>query len=195
MALIPALLTLLQEGEGHAADTAAAAGEHASAGPFTINGGLILWTLLIFGILLLILAKTAWPAILKQTEEREHRIQADLDAAARANADAQALLAEYKDQLASAKDEAAELLAEARTAGEKVREEIVAKGRVEQEALLQRARREIELEKDRAVADLRREAVELSLAAASKVIERNVDSEADRKLVTDFLARIPAHKS
>ena len=66
MALIPALLTLLQEGEGHAADTAAAAGEHASAGPFTINGGLILWTLLIFGILLLILAKTAWPAILKQ---------------------------------------------------------------------------------------------------------------------------------
>jgi len=195
MALIPALLTLLQEGEGHAADTAAAAGEHASAGPFTINGGLILWTLLIFGILLLILAKTAWPAILKQIEEREHRIQADLDAAARANADAQALLAEYKDQLASAKDEAAELLAEARTAGEKVREEIVAKGRVEQEALLQRARREIELEKDRAVADLRREAVELSLAAASKVIERNVDSEADRKLVTDFLARIPAHKS
>ena len=195
MALIPALLALLQEGEGHAADTAAAAGEHASAGPFTINGGLILWTLLIFGILLLILAKTAWPAILKQIEEREHRIQADLDAAARANADAQALLAQYREQLDSAREQAGEMVAEARTAGDKLREEMVAKGRVEHEALLERARREIGLEKERAVADLRREAVELSLAAASKVIERNVGTEADRKLVTDFLARIPTHKS
>lgn len=179
----------------HAAEPAAAAGEHASAGPFTINGGLILWTLVIFGILLFILAKTAWPAILRQIEEREHRIQADLDAAAKANADAQALLADYKAQLDSARAESAELVADARVAGEKLREEIVAKGRGEQEALLERARREIELEKDRAVAELRREAVELSLAAAEKLIERKMDAESDRKLVQDFLARIPAHKA
>lgn len=191
IARIPALLLAFQE---HAAE-AAEAGEHASAGPFTINGGLILWTLVIFGILMLILAKTAWPAILRQIEEREHRIQADLDAAAKANADAQQLLADYRAQMEAAKGESAELVAEARAAGEKLREEIVAKGRTEQEALLERARREIELEKDRAVADLRREAVELALAAAGKVIEKNVDADADRKLVADYLARIPAHKS
>lgn len=190
MAPMPALLALVQD---HA-EAPAAAAEHASAGPFTINGGLILWTLVIFGILLLILAKTAWPAILKQIEEREHRIKADLDAAAKANADAQALLASYHQQLTAAKEEAAEIVVQARGAGEKVREEIVAKARGEQEALLERARHEIVLEKDRALEELRREAVELSLAAASKVMERNLDTEADRKLVRQFLADMPAHK-
>jgi len=118
-----------------------------------------------------------------------------MDAAAKANADAQALLAEYKAQLDSARAESAELVVDARVAGEKLREEIVARGRGEQEALLERARREIELEKERAVAELRHEAVELSLAAAEKLMERKMDAESDRKLVQDFLARIPAHKA
>ena len=166
----------------------AAAETEAGAGPFTINGGLILWTLVIFGILLFILAKTAWPAILKAVEEREHRIQDQLDAAAKTNADAQALLAGYQAQLATAKGEAQEIVAQGRAAGEKLREEIIAKGRAEQEELLARARREIGIERDKALAELRREAVELSIAAASKVIERNVDTEADRRLVQEYLA-------
>ena len=72
---------------------------------------------------------------------------------------------------------------------------MVAKGRAEQEELLERARREIALERDRAVAELRREAVELSIAAATKVIERNLDTEADRKLVQDYLASLRAPAS
>ena len=160
------------------------------ATPFTINGGLILWTLVIFGIMLFILSKTAWPAILKQVEEREARIKQQLDDAARANAEAQKLLAEYQSQMAKAKAEAQDLVAQGRLAGEKMREEMVNKGREEQEELLARARREIALERDRAVAELRKEAVELSIAAATKVIERNLDTEADRKLVQDYLASL-----
>jgi F-type H+-transporting ATPase subunit b len=184
-----ALLALVQD-HGPAPAEAGGAAEHALT-PFSINPGLIIWTLVIFGILMFVLAKTAWPAILKQIEEREHRIKADLDAAARANAEAAALLADYQSQVAAAKEEAAEIVTQARAAGEKVREEIVAKGRAEQEQLLERARHEIRLEKDRAVDELRREAVELSLAAAGKVIEKNLDTEADRKLVRDFLAAMP----
>ena len=112
------------------------------ATPFTINGGLILWTLVIFGIMLFILSKTAWPAILKQVEEREARIKQQLDDAARANAEAQKLLAEYQSQMAKAKAEAQDLVAQGRLAGEKMREEMVNKGREEQEELLARARRE-----------------------------------------------------
>jgi F-type H+-transporting ATPase subunit b len=188
-----AVLAAVQE-HGPAAAADAAGAEHAVT-PFTINPGLIIWTLVIFGILLFILAKTAWPAILKQIEEREARIRADLEAAAKANADAQALLANYQSQLGGAREEAAEIVAQARGEGEKLREEIVAKGRTEQEALLERARREIGLEKDRAVAELRRETVELSLAVASKIMERNLDSDADRKLVQDYLSRMPASRS
>ncbi|MBI4542939.1 MAG: F0F1 ATP synthase subunit B [Gemmatimonadetes bacterium] len=164
----------------------AAAGE-GGRGPFAVNPGLAIWTLVIFGILLLILAKTAWPAILKAVEEREQKIQEQLDAAAKANAEAQRVLAEYRKQVEAARGEAQELLATGRQAGEKLRDEIIAKGREEQEQLLARARREIQIERERAVAELRREAVELSIAAAGKVIERNLDSEADRKLVQEYL--------
>ena len=163
--------------------------------PFSINPGLIIWTLIIFGILLFILAKSAWPAILRQVEEREAKIRQQLDEAAKANAEAQRLLAEYQGQLAQAKTEAQELLAQGRQAGDKLREELVAKGRAEQEELLERARREIAMERDRALADLRREAVELSIAAASKVIERNLDTEADRKLVQDYLNSLQTPKT
>lgn len=165
----------------------AAAEEGAAAGPFAVNPGLIIWTLVVFGILMFVLAKTAWPAILRQVEEREQRIADQIAAAEKANAEAQRLLAEYQQQLANAREEAREIVAAGRQAGEKLREEMVAKGRREQEELLERARREIALERDRALAELRREAVELSLAAASKVLERNLDTEADRKLVQDYL--------
>lgn len=166
---------------------AAALQEGGGRGPFSVNPGLSIWTLLIFGLLVLVLAKTAWPAILKVVEEREARIRQQLDEAAKANAEAQRLLAEYQAQLARARGEAQELLAQGRQAGDKVREEMVARGRAEQEELLERARREIALEKDRALAELRREAVELSIAAATKVIGKNLDTEADRKLVREYL--------
>ncbi len=189
-----ALVAAVQE---HAAEAAGAAGAaHAApAGPFVINGGVILWTLVIFGLLMLILAKTAWPAILKQIEEREARIQGQIAAAEKANAEAQRLLGDYQSQLARAKTEAQELLAQGNQVGEKLREELVAKGRAEQEELLERARREIALERDRAVAELRKEAVELSIAAASKVVARNLDTEADRKLVQEFIASLPISRS
>jgi len=165
----------------------AAAAAEGGRGPFTINPGVTIWTLVVFGALLLILAKTAWPAILKAVEEREERIQAQLDAAAKANADAQRTLAIYQQQLAAAREEAQAIVASGRLAGERIREDLAAKGRAEQEELLVRARREIGLEKEKAVVELRREAVELSIAAASKVIERNLDNEADRRLVQDYL--------
>jgi F-type H+-transporting ATPase subunit b len=66
----------------------------------------------------------------------------------------------------------------------------VEKTRKEQEALLDRARRDIAAEKDKAVAELRREAVELALGAAAKVIGSRLDGEADRKLVMDYLAKV-----
>jgi len=174
---------------------AASAAAEGGGGPFSVNPGVTSWTLVVFGILLFTLAKTAWPAILKAVEEREQRIQAQLDAAEKANAEGQRSLAICNQQLSTARAEAQAIVAAARQAGEKVREELVAKGRLEQEELLARARREIGLERDKAVAELRREAVELSIAAASKVIERNLDTEADRRLVRDYLDSMDVTRS
>ena len=167
----------------------------APKGPFAINPGVSIWTLVIFGILLVVLARTAWPAILRAVEEREKKIQAQIEAAQRANQDAQRVLAEYQQKLTGAKTEAQELVAAGRQAADKVREEILVRARAEHEELIRRARREIVAEREKALADLRREAVELSLAAAGKVLERNLDTEADRRLVQEYLNTLKATQS
>ncbi|HEV8382311.1 MAG TPA: F0F1 ATP synthase subunit B [Gemmatimonadales bacterium] len=176
------MLLLLQE--------AHEAGGGAAGGPFTINPGLIIWTLVVFGILLVLLWRFAYPAILKSVEERERRIQKQLEDAERANAEAQRLLEEHKKQIAAAHNQAQEILAKAKSVSQKERETLLAKAREEYDALLSRARKDIDAEKEKAIQALRREAVELSIAAASRVIEANLDTEANRKLVTEFLESI-----
>jgi len=169
--------------------------EEAPKGPFAINPGVSIWTLVVFLLLLGALAKWAWPAILKAVEEREKKIQAQLDQAEKANRDAQRLLADYQQQLARAQGEAQDVLAAGRQAAEKAREEILDRARAEHEELIARARREIVAEREKALAELRGEAVELSLAAASKVLERNLDSEADRRLVRQYLDSLHQSRS
>ena len=174
--MAPALLALAAVQE---------AGQRAT--PFDINPGVSIWTLVVFGLLVFILAKTAWPAILRAVEEREQRIQSQLDAAEKANVEAQRTLAVYQQQIAASREDAQAIVAAARQAGQRLREEAIAKGRAEQEELLVRARREIGLERDKALAELRHEAVELSIAAATRVIGRNLDTEADRSLVREYI--------
>src|SRR3989442_343669 len=174
------LLSLLQEG-AHEGGTAP------PAGPFTINPGLIIWTLVVFGILLFLLWRWGYPVLLKSVEERERRIQKQLEDAERANAEAQRLLEEHKKQIAAARNDAQDILAKAKAVAQKERETLLAKAREEYDALLSRARNDIDAETEKAILALRREAVELSIAAASRVIEANLDTEANRRLVTEFL--------
>ncbi|MDP3909219.1 MAG: F0F1 ATP synthase subunit B, partial [Gemmatimonadales bacterium] len=101
---------------------------------------------------------------------------------------AQRLLEEHKQQIAAARTEAQDILAKAKSLSQKERETLLAKAREEYEALLTRARKDIDAEKEKALQALRREAVELSIAAASRVIEANLDTDANRRLVTEFLA-------
>lgn len=167
----------------------APAEEHAS-GPLTVDGGLMLWTVFIFLVLLGILKKFAWPAILGAVEAREKALERQLAEAARDREQAAALLAEHQRLIAEAKTQAHAVIVEARSVAEKERALAIEKTKQEQEELLARARREIVAERDRAVAELRREAVDLSLAAASKLIEKRLDGDTDRKLVQEFLSTL-----
>ena len=166
---------------------AAHEGGGAAGGPFTINPGLIIWTLVVFGILLAAAWRWGYPELLKMVEERERRIQKQLEDAEKANAEAQRLLEEHKKQIAAAHNQAQEILAKAKSVAQKERETLLAKAREEYDALLNRARKDIEAETEKAIQALRREAVELSIAAASRVIEANLDTEFNRRLVTEFL--------
>lgn len=174
------LLLLLQE------HTAAGGGR----GPFTIEGGLILWTLVVFSLLLVILWRFGWPAIVASVEEREKKIAQQLADAEKANAEAARLLEEHKKTLAGARAEAQEMITKAKAVAAKEAELLLAKTRGEQEQMLERARRDIEAEKEKAIVALRREAVDLSIAAASRLVESNLDSDANRRLVMEYLAGV-----
>jgi len=164
--------------------------QHAASGPLTIEFGLMFWTVVVFLLRLVILKKFAYPALLAAVEARERALQEQLDAAERNRAESEALLAEHKKLVAEARTQAHTLLVEARTTAEKERALAMEKTLEEQQLLLERARQEIVAERDRAIAELRREAVELSLAAASKLIGERLTSDTDRKLVEEYLSRL-----
>ena len=165
--------------------------QHAApSGPLTVEFGLMFWTIVVFLLLLLLLKKFAYPALLGAVEARERALQEQLDAAERNRAESEALLAEHKKLLAEARTQAHALMVEARTTAEKERALAMEKTLQEQQQLLERARRDIVAERDRAIAELRQEAVELSLAAASKLIGERLTSETDRKLVQQYLSSL-----
>ena len=163
--------------------------------PFSINTGLIFWTIVVFGILLALLWRFGWPAIIKSVEDRERRIQQRLEEAERARAEATRLLEEHKRTIAGAKSEAQEIVAKAKALADKERETLLARAREEYDQLIERARHEIDAEKEKAIVALRREAVDLSIAAASKLLEAQLDSETNRKLVTEYLAQLEAGRA
>ncbi len=156
-------------------------------GLFSINFGLSFWTVVVFVVLLLVLKKFAWGPILDAVEAREENIQDALDEASRRQEEARKLLEEQRKELSEARREAQEIIAEGREAGEKVRRQIEEKAREESRQILERARQEIEREKDAAVDTLRRESVELAIAAASRLLEKRLDGEQDRELVMEYL--------
>ena len=154
------------------------------------NGGLMFWTLLIFGALLLILRRYAFGPLLAAVEARELALEETIKAAKADRDAASALLAEQQAALAKSRAEALQMIADGRTAGEKLKADLLEQGRQQQTELLERARRELSSEKDRAIAELRKEAVELAIKGASRVIEKNLDDAGNRQLVESYLATV-----
>ena len=162
-------------------------GAEGGGGLYDINTGLSTWTLLVFGALVFILGRYAWGPILGAVDAREKGIQAALDEAAQHNVDAAKLLEEHREQLADARRQASEVLSDAKAAGDRVRKELEAKARTEAQGIVDRARVEIERERDAALDMLRRESVEMALAAASKLMQESLDQPKDRELVERYL--------
>jgi len=152
-----------------------------------VSPGLSIWTTFVFLGLLAILWKFAWGPILAMVQDREDGIQGTLDQAAKEREEAAKLLAEHRDQMADARRQAQQMIAEGKEAGERVRKDIEEKARAEGDAMIERARESIEREKDAALDELRKEAVDLALAAAAKLVQESLDEKKDRALVMSFI--------
>ncbi len=164
--------------------------EEGGANLLSPNGGLMFWTIIIFVILLVVLSKFAFKPMLAAVEARERSLQAALDDAKRDREEAQRVLAEHRAQLENSRAEAQKLIADGRATAEKLRHDLLEQTKSQQQEMLERARRDIDTEKTNAIAALRREAVDLAIAGAGKVIERNLDNDANRKLVEGYLGSV-----
>jgi F-type H+-transporting ATPase subunit b len=164
--------------------------EPASGGLVSLQFNLMFWTLLIFGILYFILRRFAFGPITAAVEAREKALEEAIEGARRDREAAAKLLEDHRTKLEAARDDAQKLIGEGRSVAEKMRQDLLDQARREQQDILQRARQEIDTEKQKAIAELRREAVDLALAGASKVIEQNLDSTKNRQLVENYLSSL-----
>lgn len=170
----------------------AAAEGGAKPGLLDPHYGLMTWTIIVFVLLMLGLRKFAWGPILSAVRDREQALTDAMAAAERDRAEAAKLVAEQKAAIEAARNEAQRYIAEGRATAEAMRGEMLEQTRQQQAELLDRARKEIDAEKTKAIDELRKEAVDLALAGAGKLIGQKLDASADRALVEQYLASLGA---
>ncbi len=164
--------------------------EAAGGGIFTINVGLIFWTWILFLITLGILAWKVFPAISGGLEDRHAKIQAAIDDAKKARVDAEAMRAEHQAALDTARRESQDMIETARGAAEGLKKEILAEAKVQQVAILEDAKREIGVERDKLREDIRKEAVDIALAASERLLRTRLDADENRRLIGEYVSEI-----
>ena len=154
-----------------------------------INATLIA-QILNFLFLVFVLAKFAYKPLLNIMEERKNKIAADLEAADAAKAEAEAVKSEYAAKLADARQEAQAIVEAARKSAQAAHDKIMAETKAEQDQVVADAKEAIELEKQKALADVRAQVISLSMMAASKIVEQKLGSEEDKKMAGEIVDSI-----
>jgi F-type H+-transporting ATPase subunit b len=164
----------------------------ASSGSFLItpNVGLMVWTLLLFGLSMYVLAKLAFPRISQALDKRQHAIEESIEAAERTRQEADQLLAEYRERLHEARQQADEIIARSRKAGETHEREALEEAKSKREQLMEQTRRDIDSETRRAIQEIRHEVADLTVMATEKVTRKTLNDEDQRRLVEDALSEL-----
>jgi F-type H+-transporting ATPase subunit b len=164
----------------------------ASSGSFLIspNVGLMVWTLLLFGISMYVLAKLAFPRISAALDKRQHAIEESIDEAERIRGDAEQVLADYRERLKEAREQANEIVSRARRAGEAHEREAEEEAKRRREQLMEQTRRDIESETRRAIQEIRSEVADLTVMATEKVTRKTLTDDDQRRLVEEALSEL-----
>ncbi len=163
-----------------------------SSGSFLISPdiGLMLWTLVVFGISLFILSRVVFPRIRAGLDARQKAIEESIDSQERLRAEADKVLAEYREQLAQARLQAEEIVTHAREAGKEHEREAQIEARERREKLLEQTKRDIETETHRALEAIRKEVTTLTILATEKVTRKTLNAADQRKLVDEALGEL-----
>jgi F-type H+-transporting ATPase subunit b len=147
----------------------------------------IIWGTIAFAIILAGLWRFGMPAVRGAMEQRTERIRNSLDEADKAKADAESLRADYQRQLSDARGESARIIEEARQQADAVRRDLTQRAEAEAQELRTRNAEQLEAERARVLGELRGQVAVLAVDAAERVVRANLDSEANRRLVEDYI--------
>lgn len=163
-----------------------------SGGSFLVspNVGLMIWTLIVFGISIFILAKFAFPRIQSALDRRQQAIEESIDASERVKREADVLLEEYRERLKDARGQAEDIVQRASKAAENHQSESVAEAKRRREEMMDQARRDIEQETRRAIQEIRKEVAGLTVAATEKVTRKSLSDDDQRRLVEEALGEL-----
>jgi len=160
-----------------------------------VDPGLFIWTILTFLVLLAVLAKFAWTPLLEALETRQNAIRKSLDDAQQAKVELERLNVESGQIIQRARVDAEAIISQSRVDGDRLREELRAKARSEADHIVKNAERQIQLETNRALEQIRREAVDLSVMIASKIIQRNLSKEDNERLIDEALKQVESRRN
>ena len=170
--------------------TAAAQEHEVQLSPFAGNVGNAVWTLAIFIIVVILLGKFAWGPVLALLQQREEFIHRSLSDAKRDRDEAEARLKEYAAKLQTAQREAVGIIEEARHDAERLRDDLRERAKSEADTLIKNAERQVQLVTSRALQQIRKEAVDLSVTIASKLLQRNISQADNERLINDAMKQI-----
>jgi F-type H+-transporting ATPase subunit b len=162
----------------------------AGGGNFLVQPGIgvMIWTLIAFGITLLILRRAAYPRIAEALDKRRRAIAESIDAAERTRVEADRLLQEYRERLREAREQADDILVRARKASDRVQDEAKVEANQKREELMEQTRRDIEQETRRAIEQIRREVADLTVLATEKVTRKSLDDDDHKRLIEEALS-------
>lgn len=152
--------------------------------------GVLALTILNFGLLVFLLAKFAWKPIIGALEKREEQVRADKETAEKARIEAVQLKEELDQKLAHISQEAARKMAEAVQLGEAQKEQLLIAAKGQAETLLVQAKEQIVAERTKAIADIRSQIAQLSILAASRVVEQQLDEKEAAQVVEKVLQEV-----
>ena len=163
-----------------------------SSGKFLItpSGGLMIWTLIVFGVSMFLLAKFAFPPIRANLDKRQKAIEDSIDTAERTRQEADEVLAEYRERLKEARAQAEEIVMRARRSSRRARRPQRCAARERREQLLEQTRRDIEAETRRAISQIRDEVAALTVLATEKVTRKTLTADDQRRLVEEALGEL-----
>jgi F-type H+-transporting ATPase subunit b len=157
----------------------------------SVEPGLMIWTVIIFVILLFILKKTAWKPLLSSLNNREQMIRESVEKAENLRKEAEKMLEENKKLLEQADMESRKRIQEGKEYGEKLKNDILSKANEDTRKMVDQAKGEIGREKLSALNELKEEIANLAVQAAGKIIDENLDAGKQKKIVDGFIDKIP----